>query len=99
VNCARQATNVRSHLDVMAQENKAPECGESIRDGSLAELIGGLAALVGVLLGLAWIFFSLRIYVKAFLTKGWGVDDLLLIVGVVSSLNGFNPACPSASRI
>jgi hypothetical protein len=26
-------------LDVMALENKAPECGESIHDGSLAELI------------------------------------------------------------
>lgn len=51
----------------MALENKAPEC----------------AALVGVLLGLAWIFFSLRIYVKAVLTKGWGVDDLLLVIGIV----------------
>jgi hypothetical protein len=29
----------RSHLDVMSLEDKAPECGESIHDGSLAELI------------------------------------------------------------
>jgi hypothetical protein len=27
----------------------------------------------------------MRMYVRAFLTKGWGVDDFLLIVAVVGS--------------
>jgi len=40
------------------------------------------AAVIGLFLGLAWLFFSMRMYVRAFLTKGWGVDDFLLIVAV-----------------
>lgn len=48
-------------------------------------IIVASAVLVGVLLALAWIFFSLRLYVKAFITKGWGLDDVFLCAGVVSS--------------
>ena len=47
-----------------------------------------LAGVIGLMLGLTWIFFSLRIYVKAVLTKGWGVDDLLLVIGIVSFQDG-----------
>jgi hypothetical protein len=36
-------------------------------------------------LGLSWIFISLRMFVNTFLTKRWRVDDLLLIVAIVSS--------------
>ena len=43
------------------------------------------AAVIGLFLGLAWLFFSMRMYVKTFLTKGWGVDDFFLIVGIVGS--------------
>jgi len=41
------------------------------------------AAFIGVFLGLATVFFSMRMYVKTFITKGWGVDDLLLIVSFI----------------
>jgi hypothetical protein len=46
-----------------------------------------VAAFIGVFLGLATVFFSMRMYVKAFITKGWGVDDLLLIVSFVGSFS------------
>jgi hypothetical protein len=44
-----------------------------------------LAGVLGLMLGLAWIFFSLRIYVRAFITKLFRVDDLFLIASIVSS--------------
>lgn len=39
--------------------------------------------MVIVFLVLSWIFVSLRVYVKAFLTKSWAADDLLLGVAQV----------------
>jgi hypothetical protein len=50
-----------------------------------SELTSDPAAVLGLFLGLAWIFFSLRIYVKTFLSKSWGVDDGLLAISIVSS--------------
>jgi len=42
-----------------------------------------LAGVLGLFFGLSWIFFSLRMFVKTFLTKSWGVDDLLLIISII----------------
>lgn len=42
-----------------------------------------LAGVIGLMLGLTWIFFSLRIFVRTCITKGLRVDDLLLIVSIV----------------
>jgi hypothetical protein len=44
-----------------------------------------LAAVIGLFLGLAWLFFSLRMYVKICLTKGFGIDDVLLVIANVGS--------------
>jgi hypothetical protein len=44
-----------------------------------------LAAVIGLFLGLAWLFFSLRMYVKICLTKGFGIDDVLLVIAIVGS--------------
>ncbi|CAG8960357.1 hypothetical protein HYFRA_00012431 [Hymenoscyphus fraxineus] len=41
------------------------------------------AGIVSVFMALAIIFTFLRLYVKTFLTKGWGKDDVLLIVSLV----------------
>ncbi|CAG8974144.1 hypothetical protein HYALB_00002781 [Hymenoscyphus albidus] len=40
------------------------------------------AGVVSVFMALAIIFTFLRLYVKTFLTKGWGKDDVLLIVSL-----------------
>ncbi|KAE8452235.1 hypothetical protein EG329_001702 [Mollisiaceae sp. DMI_Dod_QoI] len=42
-----------------------------------------LASVLGLFLGLATIFVCLRLYVKTFLSKSWGVDDVLLIVALI----------------
>ncbi|KIM98343.1 hypothetical protein OIDMADRAFT_181770 [Oidiodendron maius Zn] len=42
-----------------------------------------LAGVIGLMLGMTWIFFSLRIYVRTCITKGLRVDDLLLIVSII----------------
>lgn len=38
---------------------------------------------MGVFLALSWIFVSLRVYVKTFLSRSWGTDDTLLVVSLV----------------
>ncbi len=43
-----------------------------------------VAGVLGLFLALSWIFVSLRVYVKAFLKKSWGMDDYLLIISLVS---------------
>lgn len=42
-----------------------------------------IAAVLGLFLGLAYLFVSLRVYVKTFLSKSWGADDTLLLVSLV----------------
>jgi hypothetical protein len=42
-----------------------------------------IAAVLGLFLGLAYIFVFLRVYVKTFLTKSWGADDYLLLISLV----------------
>ena len=42
-----------------------------------------LEGALGAFLGLAWIFTGLRVYVRCFIRKGWGVDDSLLIAALV----------------
>ncbi|TVY83984.1 hypothetical protein LSUE1_G001347 [Lachnellula suecica] len=41
-----------------------------------------LAAVLGLFLGLTWLFVSLRLYVKTFINKSWGADDYLIIVAL-----------------
>jgi hypothetical protein len=40
--------------------------------------------VTGFFLGLTWIFFPLRIYVRTYITGNWGLDDIFLIISVVS---------------
>lgn len=40
--------------------------------------------MLGLFLGLAHLFVSLRVYVKTFLSKSWGADDYLLVASLVS---------------
>ncbi|KUJ22539.1 uncharacterized protein LY89DRAFT_302918 [Mollisia scopiformis] len=42
-----------------------------------------LASVLGLFLGLATLFVCLRLYVKTFLSKSWGIDDALLIVALI----------------
>ena len=42
----------------------------------------------GVLLALAWMVVSLRVYVRALMIKSFGVDDALMVVAAVSILAG-----------
>ena len=39
--------------------------------------------MLGLFLGLSWLFVLLRCYVKAFISKSWAADDFLLIVSAV----------------
>lgn len=41
-----------------------------------------LASVLGLFLGLATVFVCLRLYVKTFLSKSWGTDDVLLIIAL-----------------
>ncbi|KAE9381535.1 hypothetical protein N431DRAFT_425107 [Stipitochalara longipes BDJ] len=43
-----------------------------------------LSAVLGLFLGLAYLFVLLRVYVKTFLSKSWGADDTLLLASLVS---------------
>ena len=38
----------------------------------------------GVLLALAWMVVSLRVYVRALMIKSFGIDDALMVVATVS---------------
>lgn len=75
----------------MAGNDRRPECGKlnslmlicTCRGSKANNYV--VAVVIALFLGLALLFFSLRMYVKAFLTKGWGFDDILLIIGVVGS--------------
>ncbi|CZR50852.1 related to integral membrane protein [Phialocephala subalpina] len=42
-----------------------------------------LASVLGLFLGLATVFVCLRFYVKTFLTKSWGSDDVFLIIALM----------------
>ncbi|KAG4430976.1 hypothetical protein IFR05_013536 [Cadophora sp. M221] len=42
-----------------------------------------LAAVLGVFLGMSLVFVLLRVYVKTFLSKSWGSDDILLVVSLI----------------
>jgi hypothetical protein len=44
-----------------------------------------LVGVIGLFIGLAWVFFCMRMYVRIFLTKGFGVDDIFLIIAIVGS--------------
>jgi hypothetical protein len=45
-----------------------------------------LEGVIGAFLGLAWISTGLRIYVRCFIRKCWGVDDSLLIAALVTPI-------------
>lgn len=53
---------------------RAPKADAAVVDG-----------VIGLFLGLAWIFFCMRMYVRAVLTKAWAKDDLLLVIAIVSA--------------
>lgn len=58
------------------------------------------AAVLGLFLGLSLVFVLLRVYVKTFLSKSWGSDDILLVLSLVcSSQPGFYGATSAYSRI
>ncbi|KAK0118900.1 hypothetical protein ONS96_011977 [Cadophora gregata f. sp. sojae] len=42
-----------------------------------------LAAVLGLFLGLSLVFVLLRVYVKTFLSKSWGSDDILLVLSLI----------------
>lgn len=53
-----------------------------------------VAAVLGLFLGLAYIFVSLRVYVKTFLSKSWGADDYLLLLSLVKpTTSGIYVSC------
>jgi hypothetical protein len=60
----------------------SPDTGGLILEGPHVRI----ASVLGVFLGLGWVFFSLRMYVRAFITGNWGLDDMLLIIAIVSSM-------------
>lgn len=42
-----------------------------------------LAVVIGIMLGLSWVFFPLRIYVRTCITKSFGWDDVLVAISIV----------------
>lgn len=44
-----------------------------------------LAAVLGLFLGLTYVFVGLRIYVRLFVSKNWWKDDYLLLGAQVTS--------------
>jgi hypothetical protein len=49
-------------------------------DNRVAEMVIALA----ILYSLSFLFTALRVYVRIFVSKNWGVDDTLLIATLVS---------------
>jgi hypothetical protein len=45
-----------------------------------------LVVVTGFFLGLAWIFFPLRIYARIYIIGNWGMDDMFLLISIVGSL-------------
>ena len=70
----------------MAANDKSSKLGRRCRRLTCQTLQAdhNVAGVLGLMLGLAWIFFSLRIYVRIFISKSFRVDDLLLTVSNVS---------------
>lgn len=44
-----------------------------------------MVGVSGAFLAIAWIAFSLRIYVKSYIMRSFGLDDWLMIATIVSS--------------
>jgi hypothetical protein len=63
--------------------DRGPELGEILKSICRNRANIAVAAVLGFFLGLAWLFVSLRVYVKTFLNKSWGTDDYLLLVSLV----------------
>jgi hypothetical protein len=71
----------------MAANDTGPNTGGFILAGSHARV----ASVLGLFLGLGWIFFSLRMYVRACITGNWGMNDIFLIISIVSSHANYTP--------
>jgi hypothetical protein len=64
--------------------DRGPELSWSPNSDSWNKADTAVAAVLGLFLGLAYLFVLLRVYVKTFLSKSWGADDYLLLVSLVS---------------
>lgn len=69
-------------------EDRGPELGKSSTSPWMKSKLNvacHAAAVLGLFLGLSLVFVLLRVYVKTFLSKSWGSDDILLVLSLVCS--------------
>jgi hypothetical protein len=65
-------------------QDRGPQIGElSSINHEVLQLISDSAAVMGLFVGLSWVFVSLRIGVRARITKSWKLDDSILVLALV----------------